>query len=53
MPDTIVVQGPVVAARIGVTIMIALVQMVIFIGLAVGLFGLTLSGSWWMAGSPR
>ncbi len=39
----------VVAARIGVTVMIALVQMAIFVGLAVALFGLRLSGSWWMA----
>lgn len=39
----------VVAARIGVTMAIALVQTVIFIGLAVAFFGLKLSGSWWMA----
>ena len=39
----------VVAARIGVTLMIALMQMAIFVGLAVALFGLRLSGSWWMA----
>jgi ABC-2 type transport system permease protein len=39
----------VVAARIGVTVGIALVQMLIFVGLAVALFGLRLSGSWWMA----
>lgn len=39
----------VVAARIGVTIAIALVQMVIFVGLAVAAFGLRLSGSWWMS----
>jgi len=38
-----------VAARIGVTMAIALVQTVIFIGLAVAFFGLKLSGSWWMA----
>jgi ABC-2 type transport system permease protein len=39
----------VVAARIGVTVAIAMMQMVIFVGLAVALFGLRLSGSWWMA----
>jgi ABC-2 type transport system permease protein len=39
----------VVAARIGVTVTIALVQMLIFVGLAVALFGLRLSGSWWMS----
>ncbi len=41
--------GEVVAARVGVSVLIALVQMVIFVGLAVGLFGLRLTGSWWMA----
>ncbi len=39
----------VVAARIGVTVAIALVQMVIFVGLAIAAFGLRLSGSWWMS----
>jgi ABC-2 type transport system permease protein len=39
----------VVAARIGVTVTIAMVQMLIFVGLAVALFGLRLSGSWWMS----
>jgi ABC-2 type transport system permease protein len=39
----------VVAARIGVTVCIALGQMVIFVGLGVAVFGLKLSGSWWMA----
>jgi ABC-2 type transport system permease protein len=39
----------VVAARIGVTVAIAIMQTVIFVGLAVALFGLKLSGSWWMA----
>jgi ABC-2 type transport system permease protein len=39
----------VVAARIGVTVSIALTQMVIFVGLAVALFGLKLSGSWWVS----
>jgi ABC-2 type transport system permease protein len=39
----------VVAARIGVTLTIALAQMAIFVGLAVLVFGLKLSGYWWMA----
>ncbi len=39
----------VVGARITVTLVIALVQMAIFIGLGAGAFGLTLTGSWWMA----
>ncbi len=39
----------VVAARIGVTVMIAVVQMAIFVGLAVVAFGLRLTGFWWMA----
>lgn len=39
----------VVGARIGVTLLIALVQMAIFVGLAVAVFGLKLSGFWWMA----
>jgi ABC-2 type transport system permease protein len=39
----------VVAARIGVTVLIALVQMAIFVGLAAAAFGLRLSGSWWVA----
>ena len=38
----------VVGARIGVTVMIALVQMAIFIGLGVAAFGLKLTGSWYM-----
>ncbi|MCW2756336.1 MAG: transporter [Nocardioidaceae bacterium] len=41
--------GTIVAARILVTVVIALVQMAIFIGLGAVLFGLTLTGSWWMA----
>lgn len=41
--------GDIVLARVGVSILIALVQMVIFVALAVGLFGLRLTGSWWMA----
>ena len=39
----------VVAARIGVTIMIAMMQMAIFVGLGVVAFGLQLTGSWYMA----
>ncbi len=37
----------VIAARVGVTIAIALVQMAVFLGLGAAAFGLTLSGSWW------
>jgi len=37
----------VVAARVVVTIAIALVQMAVFVGLGAAAFGLTLSGSWW------
>ncbi len=39
----------VVGARVAVAIGIALVQMAIFIGLGAGAFGLSLTGSWWMA----
>lgn len=39
----------VVGARITVTLLIALVQMAIFIGLGAAAFGLTLTGSWWMS----
>lgn len=41
--------GAVVAARVVVTIGVALVQMAIFVGLAVVAFGMQLSGSWWIA----
>ncbi len=41
--------GSVVAARVVVTVLVALVQMAIFIGLATIAFGLQLTGSWWMA----
>jgi len=41
--------GSIVVARIGVTVAVALVQMVIFVGLAIAAFGLQLTGSWWMA----
>ncbi len=40
--------GSIVAARIMVAIAVALVQMVIFVGLAVVAFGLQLTGSWWL-----
>lgn len=39
----------IVAARVAVTVAIALVQMAIFLGLGAAAFGLTLSGSWWAA----
>jgi ABC-2 type transport system permease protein len=39
----------VVAARVVVTVLIALVQMVIFVGLGMAAFGLQLTGSWWMS----
>lgn len=39
----------VVGARVSVTLVIALVQMAIFLGLGTALFGLSLTGSWWMA----
>ncbi|WP_205474488.1 ABC transporter permease [Nocardioides sp. SYSU D00038] len=39
----------VVGARVAVTVGIALVQMAIFVGLGAAAFGLTLTGSWWMA----
>jgi ABC-2 type transport system permease protein len=39
----------VVGARVLVTLGIALVQMAIFLGLGAAAFGLTLTGSWWMA----
>lgn len=41
--------GSIVAARIVVTIGIALVQMTIFVGLATLVFGMRLSGSWWLS----
>ena len=39
----------IVAARIGVTVVIALVQMAIFVGLGALALGLRLDGAWWMA----
>jgi ABC-2 type transport system permease protein len=42
--------GSIVGARVGVSILIALVQMAIFIGIAMlPYFGLKLSHAWWMA----
>ena len=39
----------IVGARVGVTVLIAMVQMVIFVGLGASLLGLRLTGSWWMS----
>ena len=39
----------VVAARVAVTVAIALVQMAIFLGLGAAAFGLQLTGAWWMS----
>ena len=39
----------VVGARIMVAIVIAFVQLAVFVALGVGAFGLVLTGSWWMA----
>lgn len=41
--------GTVVSARLAVTILIAFVQLVVFVAVAAAFFGLRLSGSWWMA----
>jgi ABC-2 type transport system permease protein len=41
--------GSVVGARVVVTVLIALVQMAIFLGLGMSAFGLRLTGSWWMS----
>jgi ABC-2 type transport system permease protein len=40
--------GSLVAARILITVAVALIQMTVFIGLGMAAFGLQLSGSWWM-----
>jgi ABC-2 type transport system permease protein len=40
--------GTVVIARIGVTMMVAIGQFMIFVGLGAAAFGLKLTGSWWM-----
>ncbi|CAN5442104.1 hypothetical protein BH10ACT10_BH10ACT10_15320 [soil metagenome] len=39
----------VVGARVVVTVLIALLQMAIFVGLGMSAFGLQLTGSWWMS----
>src|SRR3546814_12684595 len=39
----------IVGARVVVTLTIALGQLAIFLGLGAAAFGLTLTGSWWMA----
>jgi ABC-2 type transport system permease protein len=42
--------APIVLARVGVTVVIALLQTAIFLGVAkLPMFGLQLSGDWWMA----
>lgn len=41
--------GSIVGARVAVTIAIALGQLAIFLAVGAGAFGLTLTGSWWMA----
>lgn len=38
----------IVAARVGVTVLIALVQLVVFLGLGLAAFGLRLTGWWWV-----
>jgi ABC-2 type transport system permease protein len=39
----------VVSARVGVSLVVSLLQMFIFVGIAVAAFGLKLTGSWWMS----
>ncbi|MBM7515765.1 ABC transporter permease [Nocardioides nitrophenolicus] len=41
--------GTIVGARVAVTLLIAFGQLAIFLGLGAAAFGLTLTGSWWMA----
>lgn len=41
--------GVIVSARVVVTVLVALVQLAVFVGLGVAAFGLTLTGSWWMS----
>jgi ABC-2 type transport system permease protein len=41
--------GSLVSARVVVSVSVALVQLVIFVGVAMALFGLQLTGAWWMA----
>lgn len=44
-----VATGTIVGARVTVTLLIALGQLAIFLGLGAAAFGLTLTGAWWMA----
>jgi ABC-2 type transport system permease protein len=39
----------VVSARVGVSLVVSLMQMFLFVGIAVAAFGLKLTGSWWMS----
>jgi ABC-2 type transport system permease protein len=41
--------GEIGTARVGVSIIVAIVQTVIFLAVGIGLFGLRPSGAWWMA----
>jgi ABC-2 type transport system permease protein len=41
--------GTIVSARVLVTVLIAIVQLAIFVGVGMGAFGLQLNGSWWMS----
>ncbi len=41
--------GTIVGARVAVTLLIALGQLAIFLGLGAAAFGLRLTGSWWMS----
>lgn len=41
--------GTIVGARVAVTVAVALGQLAIFLGVGAAAFGLTLTGSWWMA----
>jgi ABC-2 type transport system permease protein len=41
--------GTVVSARVVVTLLVALVQMAVFLGLGTAAFGLQLTGMWWLA----
>lgn len=41
--------GTIVGARVAVTLVVALGQLAIFLGLGAAAFGLQLTGSWWMA----
>lgn len=39
----------IVSARVVVTVAVAMIQLVVFVGLGVALFGLQLEGAWWMS----